>query len=492
MSYDRLHQAQCHDILRSWQSQRNDVNNHKDFVLPIFIINDDDAIEAIESMPGVCRYGCNRAIEYLEPLIYSFGLRAILLFPVITKSAHQTKPNHSTLDESDDDEAVEDSDRGILSSSDSSSTSTSASHSCSSSLSDIEHEVDLPDRLIPVEETANSQNPFLNQNEEEEDHLLELEPSENHQAAPTGDPPLAFVSADVPPPPPAPPLRLAEQQLVMSTSTSKLLDARSIEMFALNEKYNPVLRLIPQLRVRFPELLVICDVCLCTFTSTGHCCLFESHFEQPTASSQSQAKILSEKVSSALNQLPSIDNKTTCRYLAKLSLEYAIRGCQVVAPSDMMDNRVSVIRKHLDNNKLTNVTIMSYSSKFASSFYGPFRQAANSAPEFGDRKTYQLPPGSRALAMRAVSRDIKEGADLVMVKPGGPYLDIVRDIREMHPFLPIAIYQVSGEYSMLRLAAKANILDLKSAVNEMLTAFRRAGASIIITYFTPELLRGEL
>lgn len=477
-----LHQAQSHDILRAWQSQRNDINHHKDFVLPLFIGNKDDVIEPIESMPDVNRYGCNSAIKYLEPLVYSFGLRSVLLFPVMTKSDHENLETAHTLD------VDEDSDRDIISSSDSS--ASSQSYSPSSDVDDDDDDDDdrrgtrvLPKRLLPTDDSGpNPQNPFLDQNEEEEDHLL------GDQGARESGDPL---------PNPTIPLRGNEQSFIKA---SKTLDVKLIKGLALKDEHNPVLRLIPKLRAKFPNLLIICDVCLCAFTSTGHCCLFEEPVQGLSgARSQSLASdndfhshhLPTAKNSSILNYFP-ISNKITCQYLAMLSLEYAKRGCNVVAPSDMMDGRILTIREKLDENRFQHVSILSYSAKFASAFYGPFRQATKNAPEFGDRRAYQLPPGSRAMALKAVERDIKEGADFIMVKPGSPYLDIVRDLRETHPATPIAIYQVSGEYAMLKLAAKASILDLKLAVNEMLTAFRRAGATIIISYFTPEILRGEL
>lgn len=483
-----LHQAQSHEILRSWQSQRNDVNHHKDFVLPMFIGNQDDSIEVIENMPEVYRYGCNRAIEYLEPLVYSFGLRAVLLFPVVTK-ADQEKVD-AKIKSGDEDEDDED---GIVSSTNSSATPTSPLSSSSSDDGDPHRASNLlgAERLISVESTnpqsnsGQSQNPFLNQNEEEEDHLL-------GEQSDQVDRPNEITSI---PAPKVVPLINKDSSLIR---ISKSLDVKLIRGLALKDTYNPVLRLVPKLRAKFPELLIICDVCLCAFTSTGHCCLFD---DQPTGGhsvlpstdfSDHSMSVRSTTVgANIMNQFP-ISNKVTCQYLAMLSVEYALRGCNVVAPSDMMDGRILRIRERLDENKLQHVSIMSYSAKFASAFYGPFRQATNNAPEFGDRRAYQLPPGSRVMAMKAVSRDIKQGADFVMVKPGGPYLDIVRDIRREHSDIPIAIYQVSGEYAMLRVAAKANIVDLKQAVNEMLTSYRRAGADIIITYFTPELLRGEL
>lgn len=497
----RLHQAQSHAILRAWQSRGNDINHHTDFVLPMFIINNDDATEAIDAMPGVNRYGCNKAIEYLEPLVSTYGLRAILLFPVIGDSSVTKNGPKSALDIGDDDE--DDEDEEIISSTASSSAPQSSSASSSSSDEDDGQLNVLPKRLIPrravlpeghiparlltPEDTAqssatNSQNPFLNQNEEEEDHLLgDTSDRVQEEGGPTN------VSSAVHP-------NIVKQ--LNFAMKPKASEVKRIKNLALNDKNNPVLRILPRLVEKFPELLIICDVCLCTFTSTGHCCLFEdidkirSQTILEFNDTANLNRILPGNRSSFHNHR--IANEATCQYLALLSVEYAARGCHVIAPSDMMDGRVGKIRKMLDDNRFSQVPILSYSSKFASAFYGPFRQAANSAPSFGDRKAYQLPPGSRDLAMKAVERDISEGASMVMVKPAGHYLDIVRDIREMHPFVPIAVYHVSGEYSMLRMAHKANVVDLKSAVNEMLTSFRRAGATLIITYFTPEILRGEL
>lgn len=471
MSYtNNLHQGQSHDILRSWQSQRNDVNHHKDFVLPMFIGNLDDAVEIIDSMPEVYRYGCNRAVEYLEPLVREYGLRAVLLFPVVTKS------DQARLDALTDDSDDENDD--ISSSAASSPASTSASRSSSSVTSDDEGgdtgqmtepaEHHLLDEDDDERSTVLGQNPFLTIQSEEETHLLGGE-----QQQPPEVPPRQTAAA-------AATQSRASNSTTAAKNQHKSLDAKLIKGMALKDEHNPVLRLIPKLRAKFPELLIICDVCLCAFTSTGHCCLFDTDMTTIHRRTKQQA-----------NQFP-ISNKITCQYLVKLAVEYALRGCNVVAPSDMMDGRVLQIRQGLDEQKLSHVAILSYSAKFASAFYGPFRQATNNAPEFGDRRAYQLPPGSRALALKAVGRDLREGADFIMVKPAGPYLDIVRDIREMHPEVPVAVYQVSGEYSMLKMAAKANLLDLKLAVNETLTALRRAGATIIITYFTPELLRGDL
>ncbi|OCT65198.1 hypothetical protein XELAEV_18041436mg [Xenopus laevis] len=225
----------------------------------------------------------------------------------------------------------------------------------------------------------------------------------------------------------------------------------------------PAILAIRRIWEKFPQLLVACDVCLCPYTSHGHCGI--------------------------LREDGSIQNESSCQRLAEVALAYARAGCHIVAPSDMMDGRIGAIKQALISNNLGNkVSVMSYSAKFASCFYGPFRDAAQSKPAFGDRKCYQLPPGARGLAIRAVDRDVREGADMLMVKPGMPYLDLVRDVKNKHPALPLAVYHVSGEYAMLWHGAQANAFDLKVAVLEAMTGFRRAGADIIITYYTPQLL----
>jgi porphobilinogen synthase len=226
---------------------------------------------------------------------------------------------------------------------------------------------------------------------------------------------------------------------------------------------NPAILAVKKLRSAFPDLLVVCDVCLCPYTSHGHCGI--------------------------LNEDGTINNDKSIQRLAEVSLAYAKAGCQVIAPSDMMDGRVASIKSILHSNGFGNkVTVMSYSTKFASSFYGPFRDAAKSAPAFGDRRCYQLPPSARGLAIRASERDVKEGADILMVKPGMPYLDIAREIKDKFPHHPLAMYHVSGEYAMLYHGSKAGAFDLKTIVLEVVHGMRRAGVDIIISYYTPKLL----
>ncbi|KAJ1560728.1 hypothetical protein HK096_007449, partial [Nowakowskiella sp. JEL0078] len=230
-----------------------------------------------------------------------------------------------------------------------------------------------------------------------------------------------------------------------------------------DDEDGPVIRAIELFRKEFPNVLVACDLCLCAYTDHGHCGL--------------------------IHKDGTIDNVASITRLAQVAVNYAKAGCQVIAPSDMMDGRIGAIKQALLENGLSNtVAVMSYSAKFASVFYGPFRDAACSAPSSGDRKNYQLPPISRGLARRATDRDIGEGADVIMVKPGYPYLDIVRDLKEAYPDYPLAIYQVSGEYAMLCHAAKNKVFDLKAGVLEGLEGALRAGANILITYFTPMLL----
>lgn len=226
---------------------------------------------------------------------------------------------------------------------------------------------------------------------------------------------------------------------------------------------NPVIRALPQLKAAFPQLLIACDVCLCPYTDHGHC-----------------GVLTSDGI---------IDNEPSIKRIAEIALAYARAGANIVAPSDMMDNRIAAIKQTLRDNSLENrCSVLSYSVKFASGFYGPFRDAAKSAPAFGDRKCYQLPPGSKGIAKRAAKRDVEEGADMLMVKPGMAYLDIVKQVKDDYPELPLFIYQVSGEYSMLLNAAKIGAFDLKTVLWEVLVGMRRAGADCIITYFTPVLL----
>ncbi|CAJ0968522.1 unnamed protein product [Ranitomeya imitator] len=319
-----LHSGYFHPVLRAWQSTATSLHA-SNLMYPIFITDNPDGIEPINSLPGQARYGVNKLEEMLRPLVED-GLKCVLIFGV---------PSKVTKDE-----------RGS----------------------------------------------------------------------------------------------------------------------AADAEDTPAILAIRKIRSLFPQLLIACDVCLCPYTSHGHCGI--------------------------LREDGSIQNETSCQRLAEVAVAYARAGCHVIAPSDMMDGRIGAIKKALISNDFGNrVSVLSYSAKFASCFYGPFRDAAQSKPAFGDRKCYQLPPGARGLASRAVDRDVREGADMLMVKPGMPYLDLVREVKDKHPDLPLAVYHVSGEYAMLWHGAKAGAFDLKIAVLEAMTGFRRAGADIIITYYVPQLLK---
>jgi porphobilinogen synthase len=209
------------------------------------------------------------------------------------------------------------------------------------------------------------------------------------------------------------------------------------------------------------DLLVITDVCLCEYTDHGHCGVLRNH---------------------------EIVNDATLEILSEQALSHARAGADIVAPSDMMDGRVGAIRAKLDKHKFENVPIMAYSAKYCSGFYGPFREAAQSAPQFGDRRSYQMDPANSREALKEVALDLEEGADIVMVKPALPYLDIIRMVRDRFD-VPVAAYNVSGEYSMVKAAARNNWIDEKRTVLEILTGIRRAGADMILSYHAKEVAR---
>lgn len=225
-------------------------------------------------------------------------------------------------------------------------------------------------------------------------------------------------------------------------------------------------RAVKEIKNRVPQLLVITDICLCEYTSHGHCGVIK-------------------KGTGAQEHKSTVDNDATCELLAKTALSHAQAGADIVAPSDMMDGRVRYIREALEQNGFYDVAIMSYAAKYASAFYGPFRDAAESSPAFGDRKSYQMDPANGRQAMQEIELDIEEGADIVMIKPALCYLDIIYRARQRFD-CPIAAYNVSGEYMMLNTAAEKGLLDKTSAMLEMLTSIKRAGADIIITYFAKE------
>jgi porphobilinogen synthase len=228
-----------------------------------------------------------------------------------------------------------------------------------------------------------------------------------------------------------------------------------------SQAYDPngiVQEAVRSLKREIKDIVVITDICLCEYTSNGHCGLI--HGEE-------------------------ILNDETVDLLAKTALSHAAAGADIVAPSDMMDGRVAAIRQILEQNGYKNVPILSYAVKYASGFYGPFREAAESAPAFGDRRSHQMDPANAREALREVELDIEEGADIIMVKPAGPYLDIIRMVRDRYPHT-LGAYQVSGEYSSLMAAGRLGWLDLPRVMMESLIGIRRAGADIILTYFAKE------
>jgi porphobilinogen synthase len=218
---------------------------------------------------------------------------------------------------------------------------------------------------------------------------------------------------------------------------------------------------IRRIKAESPNLLVMTDVCLCEYTSHGHCGVIYNG---------------------------NVQNDQSLELLARMALSHVVAGADVVAPSDMMDGRVGAIRQRLDKDGYNSTPIMAYSAKYASGFYSPFREAAASSPQFGDRRSYQMDPANVREALREVDLDIDEGADIVMVKPALAYLDVIQQVRQ-HCNMPIAAYNVSGEYSMIKAAAQQGWIDEKRIVMEVLTGIKRAGADMIITYFAPEVAK---
>ena len=266
--------------------------------------------------------------------------------------------------------------------------------------------------------------------------------------------------------------RLSVDQLAAEARDCLALGVRSVLLFGLPEKKDGlgsgayakngiVQQAIRELKNRTPEMSVVTNVCLCEYTDHGHCgCLAGEE----------------------------VDNDATLELLAKTALSHAQAGADMVAPSDMMDGRVSEIRTALDEENFHNVPIMSYAVKYASAFYGPFRDAAECAPQFGDRRGYQMDPANSREALREATLDVDEGADILMVKPAIAYLDIIARLHDEFD-LPVAAYQVSGEYAMIKAAAERGWIDGERVMAESLIAIRRAGADIILTYFAKEMAR---
>ena len=263
--------------------------------------------------------------------------------------------------------------------------------------------------------------------------------------------------------------QLSVDNLINEAKTAVALGIPAIMVFGVPDKKDPlgtgayakdgiVQKAVRELKNKLPELVVITDVCLCQYTDHGHCGIVEKGV---------------------------IDNDASLELIAKTALSHAKAGADMVAPSDMMDGRVAEIRGALDDGGYTDIPIMSYAVKYCSAFYGPFRQAAHSAPQFGDRKTYQMDPANALEAIREAGMDVEEGADILMVKPALPYLDIIYRVREEFD-LPVAAYNVSGEYAMIKAAEQKGWVDGKKVMMESLLSIKRAGADMILTYFAQE------
>jgi porphobilinogen synthase len=265
---------------------------------------------------------------------------------------------------------------------------------------------------------------------------------------------------------------LSVDEAVREASAARADGIRAVLLFGLPEQKDdvgssaydpeaPVQSAVRALKAAAPDMLVITDVCLCEYTSHGHCGI-----------------IIDDEIA----------NDQTVEQLVRTAVSHAAAGADIVAPSDMMDGRVGAIRQALDERSFENVAVMSYAAKYCSAFYGPFREAAASAPAFGDRRSHQMDPANAEEALREVEQDIAEGADIVMVKPALPYLDVITRVKERFQY-PTAAYQVSGEYAMLKAAARNGWIDERRAMLESLTAIHRAGADIIITYYAREAAR---
>ncbi len=266
--------------------------------------------------------------------------------------------------------------------------------------------------------------------------------------------------------------QLSVDRLVKEVQRAKELGIPAVLLFGIPEKkdeqatgafaeHGIVQQAVRRLKEKVPDILVVTDVCLCEYTSHGHCGMLQGE---------------------------EVDNDATLEVLAETAVSHAKAGADMVAPSAMMDGQIGALRDALDETGFGAVPIMAYAAKFASCFYGPFREAAESAPQFGDRRAYQMDPANGDEAIREMNLDVQEGADILMVKPALPYLDLVRRAKEEFD-LPVAAYNVSGEYAMVKAAAAMGWLDGERAMMESLTAIRRAGADIILTYFAPEVAR---
>jgi porphobilinogen synthase len=281
---------------------------------------------------------------------------------------------------------------------------------------------------------------------------------------------------------------LSVDEAVREAEQAHVLGVPAVILFGLPEKKDEVAtgaweedgivqRTARAMKREIPELVVIGDVCLCEYTSHGHCGVVKAQGPRPLGAAVANPP--------AANADHEIVNDATLELLSRTSVSLARAGVDIIAPSDMMDGRVAAIRKALDTAGFENMPILSYAAKFASAFYGPFREAADSAPQFGDRRSYQMDGANLREAMREIALDVEEGADIIMVKPAMPYLDVISAARERFD-LPIAAYQVSGEYAMIEAAARNNWIDRDRVMMESLTSIRRAGASIVLTYYAKD------
>jgi porphobilinogen synthase len=303
---------------------------------------------------------------------------------------------------------------------------------------------------------------------------------------------------------------LSVDEAVREAQEAHALGVPAVILFGLPEKKDEVAtgaweesgivqRAARAIKTEVPEMLLIGDVCLCEYMSHGHCGIVRaSPAPQSLGAAARNVSAVAAKLSgldramndavSKLNANYEIVNDATLELLARTSISLARAGIDIIAPSDMMDGRVGAIRKALDEAGFENIPILSYAAKFASAFYGPFREAADSAPQFGDRRSYQMDGANLREAMREIALDIEEGADMVMIKPAMPYLDVIAAARDRFD-VPIAAYQVSGEYAMIEAAARNHWIDRERVILESLTSIRRAGASIILTYYAKDAAR---
>jgi len=292
--------------------------------------------------------------------------------------------------------------------------------------------------------------------------------------------------------------QLSVEEAVREAEAALKLDVNAVILFGIPEEKDPiglenfspdgiVQQAIRAIKREFPEMVVVTDVCLCEYTDHGHCGLLNTR----TPKSPDFGTTTSGDVGLLHSHLPEgyVLNDPTLDVLAKVAVSHAECGADIVAPSGMLDGMVSAIRQALDDRGFENTPILSYAVKYASSFYGPFREAAEGAPKFGDRKSHQMDPSNVREALREAALDVEEGADMLMVKPALAYLDVIRVVKDAFPALPLAAYNVSGEYAMIKAAAANGWIDEARATLETLTSIKRAGADLIITYHAKDAAR---